>query len=169
MIGRAAFVAAILATALVAAPARAEEHQDPARLATALKSVPMALQDGIKASTAKGRPISAKYELEDDALQLSVYTAGSGKFYEVIVDHKSGKVAKTEEITKGDDLKEAKEQMAAMAKAQTSLADAADKAVKANPGFRAVSVEPEVKGGHTVVKVLLLYGTTFKTVEQQID
>jgi hypothetical protein len=167
---RTALAAMVIAAAMTAPPVvRAEEAYDPAQLAAALKTVPMELQDGLKASAAKGKPISAKYEVEDGALQLSVYTADRGKFYEVIVDHKTGKLAKSEELTKADDIKAAKDQVAAMAKAKGSLAATADKAVKANAGFRAVSVTPELKGGRTIAAVTLLNGTTFKTVEQPVD
>src|SRR5262244_101912 len=49
--------------------------------------------------TKEGTPISAKYELDEGKLQLSVYTKKADSFAEVIVDHKTGKVAKTEAIT----------------------------------------------------------------------
>lgn len=45
---------------------------------------------------------------------------GNG-FSEVIVDHKTGKVAKAEPITGGEDLTAAKAQSEAMAKAKRSL------------------------------------------------
>ncbi len=155
---------------LVVGPAvRAEGPSDQAALAKAMATAPLSLQDGFKASAAKGRPISGKYEVEDGALQLSVYTADGGKFYEVIVDHKTGAVAKAEELSKPGDIKEANEQSAAMAKAQGSLAAAADRAVGANAGFRVVSVTPELKAGRVIAEITLLNGTTFKTVEQQVD
>ena len=46
------------------------------------------------------------------------------KFSEVIVDHKTGKTAKTEAITSGEDLTAAKAQSSAMAKAKVSLRSA---------------------------------------------
>lgn len=39
------------------------------------------------ASESEGQPISGKFEVEDGKLQLAVYTAKDGKFFEVIVDH----------------------------------------------------------------------------------
>ena len=56
----------------------------------------LTLQQGLTAATQQGRPISAKFEVEDGKLQLSVYTAKDGKFFEVIVDHMTGNVAETE-------------------------------------------------------------------------
>ncbi len=75
-----------------------------AELAKALRDAKISLQRGLAASTKEGKPISAKYEVEHGKLQLSVYTMKGDKFSEVIVDHKTGKVAKAEPITGGDDL-----------------------------------------------------------------
>ena len=111
-----------------------------------------------RASESQGKPISGKFEVEDGKLQLSVYTMKGDKFSEVIVDHKTGKVAKTEAITGGDDLTAAKAQSAAMAKAKLSLRTATENAVKANKGFVAVSVTPSLKDGHPVAEVTLAKG-----------
>jgi hypothetical protein len=160
----------ILILGLTAAPAaRSEQGLDPTELATALTKVPMPLQDGFRASEAQGRPISGKYEIEDGNLQLSVYTTDGRKFYEVIVDHATGKLAKSDELSKPDDITAAHEQIAAMARAKSSLAAAADRAVQANSGYRAIGVTPMLKEGHSLAAVTLLRGTTLKTVEQQID
>ena len=91
------------------------------------------------------------------------------KFSEVIVDHKTGKVAKTEAITSGDDLTASKAQSGAMAKAKSSLRAATEKAVKANKGFRAVSVTPSLKDGHPVAQVTLVKGEEFKTDSEKLD
>src|SRR5262247_1946102 len=80
---------------------KAKEHAD---LEKALKDAQVPLERGLTASAKEGKPISAKYEVEDGKLQLSVYTMKGDKFSEVIVDHKTGKIAKAEPITKGDDL-----------------------------------------------------------------
>ena len=85
----------LLMAALIAAfalPARAEEKSD---LAAHLKEAKVPLASGIAASKAKGKPISAKYEVENGKLQLSVYTAKGDSFSEVIVNHKNCKVAKS--------------------------------------------------------------------------
>jgi hypothetical protein len=146
----------------------AEEHFDPA-LIKLMENAKITLQQGLTAAAQQGRPISAKFEVEDGKLQLSVYTAKEGKFSEVIVDYTTGKVAKSEPITEGEDLTNAKSQSAAMAKAKVQLKDAVDKAMRAESGSRAVSVTPEVKGGHSVASIGLLKGTQDKMVTQQLD
>jgi len=70
--------------------------------------------------------------MDEGKLQLSVYTEKSGKFYEVVVDHVTGKVAKSEPITEGEDLAAAKGQSEVMSKAKLSLRAAVGKAVAAN-------------------------------------
>ena len=78
-------------------------------------------------------------------------------------------MAKAEPITKGDDLTHAKEQSQAMAKAKRTLAAAASDAVKANAGYRAISVMPSMKDDHPVAEVTLLKGTDWKTVSEKLD
>jgi len=147
----------------------ASEEQDHAALAKALKDANVPLQRGIAASTRGGKPISAKYEVEDGKLQLSVYTVKGDKFSEVIVDHKTGRVAKTEPITSGDDLTAAKAQSEAMAKAKRSLEAAASAAAKESQGFRVVSVMPALKDGHPVADVTLVKGDEWKTVSEKLE
>ena len=152
---------------LAITPVRAE-IADPATLAAALRGTSVTLQDGLKASEREGKPISAKFEIEDGKLQLSVYTIKGDGFSEVVVDPKTGTIGKAEKITDADDLKAAVSQKAAMAKATTSLAAATDKAVAANNGFRAVSVIPQLEGGRSSAEVTLLQGTTVKSVNEKL-
>jgi hypothetical protein len=93
---------------------------------------------------------------------LSVYTMKGNDFTEVVVDPNTGTIAKAEKITDADDLKEATEQKAAMAKAKVSLLTATETAVSANTGSRAVSVVPELKNGQAAAEVTLLQGAAFK-------
>src|SRR5262245_23334046 len=98
---------------LLVAPAlgwAAEKGDEGAELGHALKGVNVPLKQGIIASAARGKPISAKFEVEDAKLQLSVYTAKGGEFSEVLVDPKTGHVAKVEKIEEGEDLTAAKAQ-----------------------------------------------------------
>ena len=145
------------------------DDKEHAEFAKALKGVKTSLEKGLSASEGQGKPISGKFEVEDGKLQLSVYTIKGDKFSEVIVDHKAGKVAKTEAITGGGDLTAAKAQNGAMAKAKVSLRSATEKAVKANKGFRAVSVTPSLKDGHPVAEVTLVKGDEFKTASEKLD
>jgi hypothetical protein len=163
---------AFLTAWVFAAPlgwAQPHDDKERAELAKALKDAQVPLQQGVTASVKEGKPISAKYEVEDGKLQLSVYTMKGDKFSEVIVDHRTGKVAKAEPITKDEDLKGAKAQSEAMAKAKRSLDAAASDAVKGNAGFRAVSVMPTMKDEHPVAEVMLLKGTEWKTVTERLD
>src|SRR5215831_1032792 len=160
-------VATIAFSGARVAPAWAEGGDDAA-LAAAMKNATATLQGGLKASEARGTPISAKFEIEDGKLQLSVYTMKGDKFSEVVVDHKTGKIAKTEAITGGDDLTAAKKQAAAMAKTKRSLRDVVTKAEKANAGFKAVSVEAEIEDGAAQADINLLKGTDAKHVEDKL-
>jgi hypothetical protein len=147
----------------------AEGETTPAQLAQALPQASITLDQGLKASESKGTPISAKYEIEHGALQLSVYTMNRDQFSEVIVDHKSGAITKAEPITSGEDLKEAGEQGAAMSKAKVTLAAVVDGAVKGNAGYRAVEVEPKLEGGHPVAEITLMKGQDTKKVTAKLD
>src|SRR5215470_9893994 len=159
----------VLVAGFVAALALSVRAEEKGELATKMKEAKISLEKGIAASKASGTPISAKYEVENGKLQLSVYTAKGDSFSEVIVDHKTGKVAKTEPITGGDDLTHAKAQSEAMAKAKRSLEAAAAAAVKKNNGFRVVSVMPEMKDGHPVADVTLVKGEEWKTVSEKLE
>jgi hypothetical protein len=145
------------------------EGGDEAALAAAMKNATATLQGGLRASEAQGTPISAKFEIEDGKLQLSIYTMKGNDFMEVVADPNTGAIAKAEKITDAGDLKEAAEQKAAMAKAKVPLLTATETAVKANAGSRAVSIVPELKNGQTMAEVTLLQGTAFKKVTETLD
>src|SRR6266566_4241947 len=133
-----------------------------------LEGAKVTLEKGLAAAQQKGKPISGKFEMEDGKFQLSVYTATKGKFWEVIIDHTSGKVSKTEEIKEGEDLSAAKAQSEAMAKAKKSLSAAVGKAVAANAGYRAISVVPTLEQGKPVATVVLENATGSKTVSETL-
>jgi hypothetical protein len=127
------------------------------------------LQQGLAASEQQGRPISAKFEVDEGKLQLSVYTAKDGKFFEVLVNYGTGQVLRIEPITEGEDLAAAKSQVAAMAGAKGSLKEAVDKAMPPATNARAISATPDLKDGHAVASIVLLNGEQFKTVQQPLD
>ena len=112
-------------------PAQAEPGSIDARgeLARALVGAWLPLESGLAVSAREGTPLSAKYEIDDGAFQLSVYTwkadTGSGdSFTEVIVDFSTGLVARVDTITGGNDLAAAQRQKATMARAKRSLGEA---------------------------------------------
>src|SRR5215475_12634662 len=146
----------------------AEAAKATLSLATALKEAKVSLASGLKAAEEEGRPISGKFELEDGKLQLSVYTMKGDKFSEVIVDHKTGKVAKSEPITGGDDLAAAQKQAQAMAKTKHALRDAIARAEKANPGYHAVTIVPEIEDGKPQADLTLLKGSSSKSVDEPL-
>jgi hypothetical protein len=162
----------VLIALLLGVPAARAQHDTEKEHAELVKALPegkVSLQSGLNASAREGKPISGKYEVDDGKLQLSVYTAKGDKFSEVIVDHGTGKVAKAEAITKPDDLTAAKSQSEAMAKSKRSLNAAVADALKANTGFRAVSVYPAMKDGHPVADVTIVKGTEWKTLSEKLD
>lgn len=162
-------LAAVIATAgvLFDAPALAEGN-DPAALLKALPAAKISLSQGLQAGAAKGRPISGKFELDGDKLQLSVYVGKDGKFSEVIVDHGKGTVTKVVAITEGEDLVAAQAQWAALAKVKESLKTAVASAEHSAPGYRAISVFPEVGSQGAVAKVTLTKQSEVKTVDVPI-
>src|SRR5262249_12480641 len=133
---------------LVATASRAwAEGGDSAALAAALKNATATLEGGLKASEREGSPISAKFEIDEGKLQLSVYTMKGDTFMEVVADPNTGAIKETETIKDADDLKAATAQKAAMAKAKVTLLSAAETAVKDNAGSRAVSIYPQLQEG----------------------
>jgi hypothetical protein len=153
-------------------------QQSPAtgreRLAQALKGAWLPLESGLIVGSTQGTPLSAKYEIDDGAFQLSVYTvkadASSGDaFMEVIVEYNTGTIARVETITDGGDLAAAREQQMALAVAKRTLETATAAVVKANTGYRAVSVTPAMNNGRPVAEILLLNGTDWKAVSEPLD
>ncbi len=169
-IGLFLLTATLAVSAGALAPARAEdEAKERAELATAMSGAKAGLEGGLTSAQASGTPISAKFEVEDGKLQLSIYTMKGNAFSEVVVNPATGKVEKSEAITDKDDLQDATAQKAAMSKAKISLAAATKNALKANGGYRAVSVVPSMKAGHPVADVTLLRGTAYKDVAEKLD
>jgi len=147
----------------------ADEAQERAELAKALAGAKVTLQSGVQTSSSQGKPTSAKFEVEDGKLQLSIYTTKGDGFSEVVINPASGKVDKAETITDKEDLDHAATQKAAMDKAKISLLAATDRALKSNSGYRAVSIFPELKAEHPVADITLMRGKEFKTVTERLD
>src|SRR6266446_2291610 len=145
---RAAVAVGLLMAGLVVSPGLWSQDKDHAELAKAVAGAKVSLEQGLTASTHAGK---------------------GNAFSEVVVDHNTGKAAKTEAITSGEDLSAAKTQNEAMTKAKQSLHTTFAKVLKADPGFRAVSIFPALKDGHPVAEITLTKGDEWKTVSETLD
>ena len=138
-------------------------------LIKSLGTAKISLQKGLMSAQRHGQPISARFEVEDGKFRLSVYVANKEQFSELLVDYNTGKIVKSEPITQSGDLNTAKAQSTALTKAKTTLIAVIDKTVRGSPGFRAISVTPELKDGHAMASVVLLKGEELKSVEQSLE
>jgi hypothetical protein len=142
----------------------AMSDKEKAELAPIVSGAKVTLEQGLAASKKNGKPVSAKFEIENGKPQLSVYTVKDGsKYFEVIVDQTSGEIAKTEPITGGDDLANAKKQNDGMFRATRELREAVKEAKRDNPGYSAVSVWSEMKDNHSMATVVLIKDNDWKT------
>ena len=157
------------ASIVLSTASSADEAAEQAAVAKQLPSVKISLQQGLTAAASQGQLLSGKFEVDEGHFHLSVYTAQGKKFYEVILDHRTGKVAKVEPITQGEDLAEAKSQAAATAQEKIPLKTAIDKAEQSLAGSRAVSVTPELKDGHAVAVVSLLKAGQYTSVSEPLE
>src|SRR3984893_27040 len=156
---------AALAVAIWANPVGAAmSDKEKADLAPVVAAAKVTLEQGLLTSKKNGKPVSAKFEIENGKPQLSVYTIKDGsKYFEVIVDHSSGEIAKAKPITGGDDLANAKKQNDGMFRATRELREAVKEANRDNPGYSAVSVWSDMKDNHSVATVLLIKDNDWKT------
>ena len=155
----------MLAFVLWALPASAAmSDKEKADLAPVVSGAKVNLEQALATSKKDGKPVSAKFEIENGKPQLSVYTIKEGsKYFEVIVDQTSGEIAKADPITGGDDLTEAKKQNDGMFRATRELREAVKEAKHDSPGYNAVSVSSEMKDNHSVATVLLVKDNDWKT------
>ena len=138
-------------------------------LARELAGAWLPLESGMTVSRSEGTPISAKYEIDDGAFQLSIYTMRGDEVREVIVDYSVGTIAKIAVITDGGDLAAAQSQKQALARATRPLEVATGEVVRANPGYRAVSAMPRLDDGRPMVEVVLVNGKDWRVVLQRLD
>lgn len=154
---------------LMTSTASAQATKAQAAVAAAMRGAKhVALADAIETASASGKPLSARYEFEDGKLKLSVFVEKAGAYSEIFFDHMTGKVAQTDKITAGDDLKDAKAQSKASAKAKKSLSAAVAKALAANPGYTAVDVTPVLEGKVPVAEITLMKDGQFKETSEPI-
>jgi hypothetical protein len=147
----------------------AGDDEGRATLVTLMSDAKVSLQQGLAASEQQGKPISAKFEVEDGKLQLSVYTVKDRQYFETIIDHMAATIAKVEPITEGEDLAAAKAQDTAMANAKISLKAAVDKLMAQSANVRAVGAVPSMKDGHPVISISVLNYNQIKTTQEPLD
>ena len=142
----ATIVVVVLAVAATASVVIAQQSPATGReaLAQALKGAWLPLESGLIVGSTQGTPLSAKYEIDDGAFQLSVYTVKT-------------------------DANAARDQQVAVAVAKRTLDTATASVVKAHAGYRAVSVMPAMNHGRPVAEILLLNGTAWKVVSEPLD
>jgi len=160
----------VLAVALWAIPVGAAmSDKEKAELSPVVANAKVTLEQGLATSKKNGKPVSAKFEIENGKPQLSIYTVRDGnKYFEVIVDHTSGEIAKVEPITGGDDLTAAKRQNDSLFRATRELREAVKEAKRDNPGYVAVSVWSEMKDSHSIATVTLVKDNDWKTVANDL-
>jgi hypothetical protein len=146
-----------------------DEDEAQEALIKTMDAAKISLQQGLEASEQHGQPISAKFEIDDGKLQLSVYTAKDGKFFEVLVDYVTGKILKVEPLQGGDDLTAAQKQGAAMANAKVSLKTAVEMTMSESANVRSVNVLPVVKDGHPVASIDVLSYNEIRAIQQPLD
>jgi hypothetical protein len=72
-------------------------------------------------------------------------------------------------MTDLDDLREAQAQEEAMTEAKRPLADAVERAISTNAGYRAVSVTPTLSAGKAIAEIQLIKGTEQKQVSEALN
>jgi len=159
-----AAVLAAVALALWAIPVGAAMNEkEKADLAPVVTAAKVTLEQGLAASKTNGKPVSAKFEIENGKPQLLIYTIKDGsKYFKVVVDQNSGEITKAEPITGGDRLVEAKKQSDGLFRATRELREAVKEAKRNNPGYNAVDVWSEMRDDHSVATVTLVKDNDWK-------
>jgi len=167
-------VSSLLVTSVRPALAETSSVEGRESLTRAMQGAWLPLESGLAVGGREGTPLSGKYEIDDGAFQLSVYTSKNGTpagetFMEVIVDYSAGMVLKAVPITDDGDLAAARAQKEAMGRAKRTLAEVTAAVVKANAGYRAVSATPRLDNGQPVAEVTLVRGDDWKVVNERLD
>jgi len=160
-------VAAILWVALMALPglqatAAGEDEQSTTAVIARLKESKISLADGIKQSEKQyGPAISAKFEIEDGALNLSVYNAKEGRSKDAehnVLTEAAGDATKspwTPKLEVFEDKEHLKRAATQLTLVQTSKLGLADAVQKVSSRGTVYSVTPAIVGGATVYELLV--------------
>ena len=154
---------AIVLAAMFPLLANADESKDTQALLEALGKSKLTLGEGVRqAAKSPAVPISAKFELEDGKLSLSVYTAGKGLAVEPeknVLQELSGSPEdkwepKVEVFKDVPHVARSSEQLTLMAIGKSSLTDIIARVEKAQQGT-VFSVTPTIRNHRPVAEVLV--------------
>jgi len=144
--------------------ARAEDSKDAQALIDALGNSKLSLLDGVRQAASGGAvPISAKFELEDGKLSLSVYTAEKGLSVSPeknVLEELSGSPEEAKWTPKIEVFKDvphvarSSEQLTLMALGKSSLADMIARVQKTQSGT-VFSVTPVIRNHKPAAEVLV--------------
>jgi hypothetical protein len=167
----AAFVASVTFVALsgdaaTSAPLEKDSNESLIKL---MASASTDLKKGLTISEKLGEPISAKFESENDTLQLSIYIRKGGEFFEAVIDHKTVNILNVAAIDHGEDLSAAKAQDLAMDQAKISLTAAVDKAMVQTTNAKVLQAVPGLKDGHPVTSIELVKDNQVSTIYLPLD
>jgi len=155
---------AVVLAAMFPLLAYADESKDTQALLEALGKSKLTLGEGVRqAAKSPAVPISAKFELEDGKLSLSVYTAGKGLAVEPeknVLQELSGSPEQDKWEPKVEVFKDvphvarSSEQLTLMAIGKSSLTDIIARVEKAQQGT-VFSVTPAIRNHKPVAEVLV--------------
>ena len=161
---RAALMMAFLAAIAVSPVSSAEDPKETQALLAALPQSKVTLLDGVRQATKGGAvPISAKFELEDGKLSLSVYTAEKGLSVipeKNVLDELSGSPEQGKWEPKVEVFKDvphvarSSQQLTLMALGKTSLVQIIERVEKSQSGT-VFSVTPVIRNHKPVAEVLV--------------
>jgi hypothetical protein len=159
----------ITAGATPAAAGDRDEQPDPVALWAALEDAGTALEAGLIAAEQRGRPVSARFDMEDGDLELVVDIATDDGLYQMAVDPNIAAVLWAERISSSDDLADATAQKAAIERAKLSLLSVVQQTLREHQVARAVDVTPELRDGHPVAVITLLANGKFAKVSRWLE
>ena len=176
-VGRTLPVVCVLMLAAATPMAVAADSSGSQQLIQALSRTKHTLMDGVRqASASNGAPISAKFELEDGKLSLSIYTAGKGisvpaeqnVLQELAGSPEQEKWTPEVEVFKDTPhIARSSEQLTIISLGKASLSDLIARAQKAHPGT-VFSITPVIRNHKPAVEVLVVEKGKVKTVLQPL-
>lgn len=149
--------------------AAAQTSNERDRLARAVAASKISLEIALSTGERYGTPLAAEFEIENGRLQVSVIAMKGESLIEVTVDPMTGRVVGVETITEEGSLAQAREYREAMKRATKSVRTTLVDGVLANEGYRAISAEPVLENGRSILEIALVRGLEFKTLELELE